>query len=93
MPRRRNVSEQTFSVEEHLRKARAYADCIRSICNLAAEESAPGFEDAYEVLDWVFVAVRALDKHLLLVKRTLPAQCLNLPVLGPETVAEDAGSR
>ncbi len=88
------MSEQTFSVEEHLRKARAYADCIRSMCNLAAEEStAPGFGSAYEVLDWVFEAARALDKHLLLVNKTLPAQCLNLPALGPEKAAEDAGSR
>jgi hypothetical protein len=88
------LSKDTLSVEEHLRKARAYADSIRSICNLAAEDSgAPGFGTAYEVVDWIFEAVQVLEKHLLLVNRTLPAQCLNLPVLtGSEESAEEASS-
>jgi hypothetical protein len=86
-----DVSEEPpLSVEEHLRKALAYADGIRSISNLAAEdENLPKFETPYEVFDWVFEVVQRLERHLTTVKGTLTADCLNQDI-PPSADAEDA---
>lgn len=76
-----STNERPLSVEEHLRKSLAYADGIRAIANLSAEnENLPRFESSYEVLDWIFETIQLLEKHLRLVKRTLSFDCLNTEV-------------
>jgi hypothetical protein len=78
--------ERHLSVEEHLRKALAYADAIRAITNLACEdENLPKFDSPHEVFDWVFEVAQVLEDHLLAIKETLTADCLNMEA----TLSED----
>jgi hypothetical protein len=88
-----SANNRPLSVEEHLRKALAYADAIRAIANLSAEnENLPRFGNFYEVVDWIFETVQLLETHLRLVKGTLSFDCLNTEVTPPTERSASGGA-
>jgi hypothetical protein len=87
-------AEQPLSVEEHLRKALAYADGIRTIANLACEdEQLPKFETQYEVLDWVFEVSQILAMHIRVVQGALSFECLSREVSQLQRIRSSGGEQ
>jgi|SRR5581483_1793896 len=87
-------ADHPLSVEEHLRKALAYADGIRTISNLACEnENLPKFETQYEVLDWVFEVAQILATHIRVVQGALSFGCLNTEVSQVQRIRSSGGEQ